>query len=298
MRQSLPSSCSGLSSRSRRGSAAGRSSCTGTSKSKDLATYDGRETAPAAAKPDRFLKDGTPIKFETAVKSGLSIGTPGLVRLLEHTHKKHGKLPWAKLFEPAIKLADEGFKVSRRLSALLMWNGPKDFAPSARRYFFDERNLARGTGSVLKNPEYAATLRAIATKGADAFYSGPIAEAIVAAARTAPNFAGDLSLDDLANYKVVERKPLCVTYRTKKVCGMGPPSSGGVAVAQILKFVEAFDLGNAWRDSDRRGRDASNRRSGKARLCRPRPLSRRSRVRRRAGCGIAGPRLSRIRAAR
>ena len=208
-----------------------------------LTTYDGRETAPAAARPDRFLRDGKPMVFDTAVKSGLSIGTPGLVRLIEHTHKKHGRLAWAKLFEPAIRLADDGFQVSRRLSFLLTWNGAATFAPDARRYFFDEYGGARATGSLLKNPEYAATLRAIAGGGADSFYSGAIAEAIVAAARNAPNAAGDLALADLAAYTVRERAALCLAYRTKKICGMGPPSSGGIAVAQTMKLLEPFDLG-------------------------------------------------------
>ena len=212
-------------------------------KANSLATYDGRETAPATARPDRFLRDGKPMAFDTAVKSGLSIGTPGLVRLIEHTHKKHGRLPWAKLFEPAIRLADEGFQVSRRLSLLLAWNGAATFAPDARRYFFDENAGARATGSLLKNPEYAATLRAIASGGAEAFYSGAVAEGIVAAARSTPNAAGDLALADLATYRVRERAALCFSYRTKKICGMGPPSSGGVAVAQTLKLLEPFDLG-------------------------------------------------------
>ncbi|MGQ0674129.1 MAG: gamma-glutamyltransferase [Hyphomicrobium sp.] len=206
--------------------------------SRKLSAYDGRETAPAAARPDRFLRDGAPINFETAVKSGLSIGTPGTARLLEHTHERHGRLPWAKLFEPAILLATEGFEVSTRLSLLLTWTGRASFAPEAQRYFFD-----RVSGAKLKNPAYAATLSAIARDGARAFYSGPIAEAIVKAARDAPNFAGDISLADLAAYRVVEREPLCVPYRTRKICSLGPPSSGGMAVAQIMRVIEPFDLG-------------------------------------------------------
>lgn len=217
--------------------------------SQSLAAYDGRETAPAAAKPDRFLRDGNAIDFEMAVKSGLSIGTPGLVRLLEHAHKRHGKLPWAQLFAPAIRLSDEGFAVSRRLHFLLMWNGAAKFAADARRYFFDANGSAWPTGHVLKNPDYAATLRAIAAGGADAFYRGPIAEAIAAAARAAPNYAGDLTAEDLAAYRVKDRASLCVPYRSFRVCGLGAPSSGGVAVAQILQLLEPFDLG--------KGRDAA-----------------------------------------
>jgi gamma-glutamyltranspeptidase/glutathione hydrolase len=210
---------------------------------KVLKAYDGRETAPAAARPDRFLSDGQPMPFNTAVHSGLSIGTPGLVRLLEVVHKAHGKLPWARLFQPAIKLADGGFDVSPRLHFLLRWFGPESFDPAARRYFFDVTGSAWPIGYTLKNPAYAKTLRRIAEAGAPAFYEGPIAEAMVAAVRAAPNAGGDLALSDLAAYAIKERPPLCVAYRKSRVCGMGPPSSGGVAVAQILTLIEPLDLG-------------------------------------------------------
>ena len=210
---------------------------------KAITTVDGRETAPAAATPDRFIRNGKPVPFDEAVHSGLSIGTPGLVRLLEHAHRAHGKLVWAKLFEPAIKLATDGFTVSRRLHFLLSWNGASTFDASARAYFFDESGTARPTGSVLKNPAYAATLSALAKGGADAFYTGTIAETVVAAAKAAPQFAGDLTLKDLSSYAVKDRAALCVPYRAYKVCGMGPPSSGGVAIAQILQMLEPSDLG-------------------------------------------------------
>ena len=218
-------------------------------KAKSLAAYDGRETAPQSARPDRFLKDGQPLNFETAVKSGLSIGAPGLVKLLDETHATHGRLPWAKLFEPAIRLAEEGFEVSSRLSFLLAWNGAKSFTPAAQAYFFDEAGHARRAGSLLKNPEYAKTLRAIAAGGAGAFYQGPIAEAIVAAAKSAPNFAGDLTLSDLSQYAVRKRAAVCAPYRSKNICGMGPPSSGGVAVAQIAALLDKFDLGQSPADA-------------------------------------------------
>jgi gamma-glutamyltranspeptidase / glutathione hydrolase len=211
---------------------------------KALKTYDGRETAPASVRPDRFLKDGKPIDFDTAVHSGLSIGTPGLVRLLESAHKQHGKLPWAELFAPAIRLARQGFMISTRLHFLLRWFGPQGLSPEAKAYFFDGNGSPLPIGQTLRNEAYAATLEAIAKSGADAFYSGPIADAIVAAARNAPNAPGDLTLTDLANYKIVERDPVCVTYRAYRVCGMGPPSSGGIAVAQILKLIERFDTGS------------------------------------------------------
>ena len=210
---------------------------------KALKAYDGRETAPAAASPDRFMKDGAPLPFLAAAHSGLSIGTPGLVRLLEHAHKAHGKLPWPQLFEPAIRLARDGFEVSSRLYFMLRWFGAEMFDPAARRYFFDTTGSPRPIGHRLKNPEYAATLEAIAKTGAEAFYSGPIADAVVAAARNAPNAASDLTLADFAAYTVIERDPLCGTYRTYRICSIGPPSSGGLAVLQTLKMLERFDLG-------------------------------------------------------
>lgn len=219
--------------------------------SKSLKTYDGRETAPAAAKPERFLRDGKPMDFQLAVQSGLSVGTPGLVRLLEHTHKAHGRLPWRKLFDPAIKLARRGFEVSPRLHYSLRWFGPSALAPKARAYFFDSSGSARPIGATLKNPDYADTLEAIAAGGAAAFYAGPIAEAVVAAVKDAPNAAGDLALDDLAAYQVVERAPLCTDYRAHRVCGMAPPSSGGLAVAQTLELIEPFDIGSAPDDAMR-----------------------------------------------
>ncbi len=210
---------------------------------KSLTTYDGRETAPAAAKPDRFLKDGKPMNFESAVQSGLSIGVPGLVRLLETVHQKHGKLPWADLFKPALRIAKEGFEISPRLHFLLRWVGQDAFGPKARAYFFDESGSARGSGYVLKNPGYAETLEALSSQGAEAFYSGPLAQSIVAAAKTAHNAASDMTLADLASYTAKERPPVCSTYRGYKICGMGPPSSGAITVAQTLTILEGFDLG-------------------------------------------------------
>jgi gamma-glutamyltranspeptidase/glutathione hydrolase len=210
---------------------------------KRLAGYDGRETAPVAATPDRFLVEGKPRPFDEAVFGGLSVGVPGALRLLETLHKAHGRLPWPKLFAPAIKLANDGFLVSPRLHFLLRWQGVESFAPAARRYFFGTTGSAWPAGYRLRNPEFAATLRAIAEQGADAFYAGPLAAAIVAAVRQAPNHHGDITLADLAGYRVKERAPICAGYRGFNVCGMGPPSSGGIAVAQVLKLLEPFDLG-------------------------------------------------------
>lgn len=217
---------------------------------KALTTYDGRERAPAAATPKRFLtKSGAPIPFRKAVNSGLSIGVPGTVRLLEHAHKKHGRLAWAKLFDPAIRLAEQGFKVSQRLHYLLRWAGAKKFDAKARAYFFDRNGNARAVGSRLKNPDYAATLRAIANGGAAAFYSGAIAEEIVRSAQTARTFKSDMTASDLTRYQVTERPPVCARYRGYNVCGMGPPSSGGPAIVQILKLLQRFDLGSTAKDA-------------------------------------------------
>src|SRR5262245_43093129 len=208
-----------------------------------LQALDGRETAPAAADPGQFLQAGRPRPFEEAVFGGLSVGVPGTLRVLERVHKEHGRLPWADVLSPAIRLASDGFRVSSRLHLLLGWYGAANFAPSARHYFFDATDSARPAGYLLKNPQLATTLKAIAEGGAPAFYGGPVAEAIVAAVKGAPNHQGSMTLADLAGYRALERDPVCVTYRTYRVCGMPPPSSGGLAIAQILKLIEPFEVG-------------------------------------------------------
>jgi gamma-glutamyltranspeptidase/glutathione hydrolase len=209
----------------------------------ELETYDGRETAPAAATPDRFLRERRRLPFFEAVKSGLSVGVPGLLRMLEMAHRAHGKLAWERLFQPALRLTRDGFEVSPRLNFLLTWAArPEHFAPAARAYFYDGEGNALPVGHRLRNPEFADTLASIAVDGAAAFYAGPIAEAIVEAVRKAPRHAGDITVADLEGYRAVRRPPVCVDYRDVKVCGMGPPSSGGLTVAQILKLAERFDL--------------------------------------------------------
>jgi gamma-glutamyltranspeptidase / glutathione hydrolase len=209
-----------------------------------MTTIDGRETAPASAVPGRFLKpDGMPLAFQDAVFGGLSVGVPGVVRLMADAHQKNGRVPWRELFQPAIRLAAEGFAVSPRLSGLLTGFGADAFGPAARALYFDAEGRARPEGYVLKNPDLAATLQRLAEGGADAFYAGPIAEGIVAAIANAPRNPGDMTLADLAGYRTVERPALCKAYRTLRVCGMGPPSSGGLAINQILGLVEPLDLG-------------------------------------------------------
>ncbi len=209
----------------------------------ELMAYDGRERAPAAARPDRFLKGHLPIPFDRAVHSGLSVGVPGLVRLIQDAHRAHGRVPWASLFEPAITLAEAGFIVSSRLNLLLHWMGSGNFAPDARRYFFGPDGFPRRAGETLQNPDYAATLRHIATGGPASFYSGTTARAIVTAVTEAPNAPGDMTAADLEDYAAVTRPPLCTAYRGYRICGMGPPSSGGIVVSQTLRFLERFDLG-------------------------------------------------------
>ena len=208
-----------------------------------LTTWDGRETAPSTARPDRFLRNGRPMPFDRAVRSGLSVGAPGAVRLMESVHGKHGALPWSRLFEPAIRVATAGFAVSPRLHALLAAETTPRFAEGARRYFFDANGRAWPVGYVLRNPQYAATLERIAREGAAAFYTGAIAEEIVAAVARAQPDPGDLSVADLAAYRVLERPAVCAPYRGLEVCGMGPPSSGAITVGQALMLLDGFDLG-------------------------------------------------------
>ncbi|WP_411820825.1 gamma-glutamyltransferase [Hyphococcus formosus] len=210
-----------------------------------LETYDGREVAPASATPERFLKEnGEPMNFYDAVVGGLSVGVPGAVRMLELAHQDHGKLPWAENFERAATLAENGFEVSPRLNGLLDRIPRLKQLPAAGNYFYSENGAPHPVGYTLKNPEYAQTLKTIAAGGADAFYEGPIATAIVEAVNNAPNPSG-MTLEDLANYKPVKRDPACGDYRAYHICSMPPPSSGGVTVIQILSMLEPFDIAGA-----------------------------------------------------
>ncbi len=209
-----------------------------------LTTFDGRETAPMEATPKLFLDArGQPLKFMDAVVGGRSVGTPGTVRLLSEVHKRYGKSDWASLFERAEKLAADGFQVSPRIASLIAAEGDRlKKYDGPRGYFYDASGAPLKAGTVLKNPAYAETLKAIAAGGADAFYEGPIAEAIVKTVREAPGNPGVLSLADLANYRVKEREPVCATYRALDICGMGAPSSGAVAIGQMLGLIENFDI--------------------------------------------------------
>ncbi len=221
-----------------------------------LTTLDGRETAPLEAGPDLFIgADGQPMEFFSAVIGGRSVGTPGTVALLEEAHRKHGKLAWAELFQPAIKLAEQGFSVSGRLNALISESAESLYRQdAARNYFLSEEGVPLFPGAKRINREYAETLKAIAASGSKAFYEGAIAEDIVSTVRGDPDSPGLLSSADFAAYKVVERDPVCAQYREYSICGMGPPSSGTIAVGQILMMAERFTLASrspedpqAWR---------------------------------------------------
>jgi gamma-glutamyltranspeptidase/glutathione hydrolase len=208
---------------------------------KQVRTYDGRETAPAGATEKLFLRaDGQPMSFPQAQIGGRSVGTPGVLRALEMAHEQHGRLPWAKLFEPAIKLSEQGFAISARLHSLLESDSVIRKSPDMAKYFLNADGSVKAVGTRLQNPALAAVLKRIANEGPDALYKGPIAEEIVAKVQGHAN-PGSLSLNDLQRYQAKERAPLCTDYKRWQVCGMPPPSSGGIAVAQILGTLQALE---------------------------------------------------------
>ena len=216
-------------------------------------TYDGRESAPAAARANdlRFIDDASdPDRPKpTPRASGRSIGTPGVPRLIEAVHKDHGKLPWRGLFDDAIRLADHGFAIGGRLAAAIASNAANlKRDPEAAAYFLAADGAPKPLGAVLRNPAYAHVLSSLAAHGADALMTGPIAADIVAkiqastAADGAPITPGRTTAADLAGYRVKKREPVCTRYRAYTLCGMGPPSSGGIVVAAVLGIVEHVDL--------------------------------------------------------
>ncbi|KRP62534.1 gamma-glutamyltransferase [Pseudomonas trivialis] len=203
--------------------------------------YDGRETAPAAVNERLFLNaDGTPMAFTDAQIGGRSVGTPGVLRALEMAHKKTGHLQWAKLFEPAIRLSEQGFAISPRLHSLIAADRFIAQSPDMAAYFLKADGTPKDTGTVLKNPALAAVFKRIAKEGPDALYRGPIAEDIARKVQSHPN-AGGLSQADLRTYVARERAPLCTDYKRWKICGMPPPSSGAIAVAQILGTLQVLE---------------------------------------------------------
>ena len=208
---------------------------------KQVHAYDGRETAPAGATERLFLKaDGTPMAFPEAQIGGRSVATPGVLRALEMAHKKTGHLQWATLFEPAIRLAEQGFPISARLHSLIAADRYITRSPEMTAYFLNADGSPKATGTLLKNPALANVFKRIAKEGPDALYYGPIAEEITRKVQGNSN-AGSLTLTDLKGYSAVERAPLCTDYKRWKVCGMPPPSSGGIAIAQILGTLQALE---------------------------------------------------------
>lgn len=206
---------------------------------KTVHAYDGRETAPAGATERLFLKaGGTPMAFPEAQIGGRSVGTPGVLRALEMAHKQTGHLQWAKLFEPAIRLSEQGFAISPRLHALIAADRYIAQSPEMAAYFLNADGTPKATGTLLKNPALANVFKRIAKEGPDALYHGPIADEIARKVQGNRN-AGSLSQADLKGYVAKERTPLCTDYKQYRVCGMPPPSSGGIAVAQILGTLQA-----------------------------------------------------------
>lgn len=216
-----------------------------------LVAWDARETAPAGARPGMFLgPDGAPLPFFEAVAGGHSVGVPGLVRLMQALHVRHGQLAWAELFAPAIRLAREGFPVSPRLAGLVArYRERLAAAPAAKLLLPEGEPMAEG--EILTNSALAKTFERLAAEGPDAFYRGAIAEAVVAAVRAAPH-PGSMTRKDLADYSVKARVPVCTVYRERfRICGMGPPSSGATTVGQILGLLETFAVGDLDLDSPR-----------------------------------------------
>ena len=212
-------------------------------KAKKLTTFDARETAPKAATPALFLdENGKPMGFMNAVVGGRSVGVPGIPKLLEDVHKRYGKLPWASLFDKPIALAEQGFTVSPRMAKSIEQNlEPLKRYPQTAAYFLpDGKPLAAGT--VLKNPEFARSVRLLAEKGSAPFYQGAQAQNIVRAVTDAVDNPGKISMADLKNYRVIEREPVCAPYREYEVCGMGAPSSGAIALGEILGVLQNQDM--------------------------------------------------------
>ncbi|WP_163849039.1 gamma-glutamyltransferase [Pseudooceanicola aestuarii] len=201
-----------------------------------VTTLDGRETAPSAATPRLFQVEGAPMKFFDAVVGGLSVGVPGVPGLMAAAHGRWGRSDWAELFAPAIRISEDGFTVSQRLGAMVARDSERLATHPATAAYFLPDGAAVRAGDLLRNPAYARSLRSLADEGADAFYRGAVGAEIVAAVRSAAR-PGLLQPADLANYRVKERTAVCMPFIGYEVCGMGPPSSGGVSVAQILGLV-------------------------------------------------------------
>lgn len=207
-----------------------------------VTAVDGRETAPMAATDQLFMKDGKPMAFYDGVVGGRSVGAPGTVRALAMAHHRYGKLPWASLFEPAITLAEQGFVISPRLATLIAKDPYLARDPEARAYFYQPDGAPKAAGTKLTNPALAGVLKTLAHEGADAFYRGPLAEAMVAKVHRHPTNPGVLAVADLASYSAKLRDGLCFDYRQSEICGFPTPSSGTLALGQIFGMLESHDM--------------------------------------------------------
>jgi gamma-glutamyltranspeptidase/glutathione hydrolase len=208
-----------------------------------LVTFDGRETAPHAATGTWFFKDGQPMSIREAIPGGKSVGVPGNIRMMALAHQRYGKLPWAALFQPAIRLARDGFKITPRLYEMLdKYRGTGALSAEARAIFYGPDGNPLPVGTLVKNPAFAAFLAGIAARGSDSFYVGPNAQAIVATVNASPRNPSQMTTGDIATYDAKPRTSVCVSYRGHKICGMGPSSSGGATVFETLKQLERFDL--------------------------------------------------------
>ncbi len=217
--------------------------------------FDGRETAPASADENLFMKDGKPMAVDDGLVGGRSVGVPGAMRMLELAHKQHGKLPWAKLFEPAIALAEGGFKVSPRLNTLVKADAHLKKDPVATAYFFKPDGEARDVGFNLRNQAYADVLKRMAAEGSKALHEGAIAQAIVDKVQKHPTNPGKLTMADMAGYTAKKRDPICMDYKASTgkdyaICGMPPPSSGMIAVGQILGILAHTQAGKIRLEAD------------------------------------------------
>ncbi len=205
--------------------------------------FDGRETAPAAIRPDVFVTvNGKPRSFRDISTGGAAVGVPGILRMLALAHKEHGKLPWARLFERAISHSENGFPISPRLHAMIRRAKDLQNFPAARAYFLTPEGTAKAVGTLLRNPLLADTYRRLAAGGTEAFYSGDIARDISAAVANAARNPAMMTLGDIAGYQPKIRKPICRPYRTWRLCAMPPPTSGGLTTLQILGLLEGFDM--------------------------------------------------------
>ena len=205
-------------------------------------TYDGREVAPMAASPTWFFRNGEPMTTGEAIPGGKSVGVPGNIRLMALAHRDHGRLPWAKLFEPAIRLARDGFMVTERFHGFLGRSRETGALSTQARSIFYPSGEPAAPGTVVRNAPLAALLEQVARRGPDSFYVGPNAQAIVVTVNTATRNPSRITVGDVAAYDAKRRAPVCGEYRRHRICGMGPPSSGATTVFAILKQLERFDL--------------------------------------------------------